>query len=119
MILTFPDHRLGWLPEAMALGNHSRSRLDMCRHSGCSSAFHGQYICSRFIQASRRLAICLDHSQQVRQPMDQLQVTLLTCARNVWGYGFSKFITPWAEKSGVSYQYARELDSPLLDESLY
>jgi len=52
------------------------------------------------IQVAALPAIASTYAVDSYKPVAGSLFVSITVNKNVWGYGFSKFITPWAEKSG-------------------
>jgi hypothetical protein len=57
------------------------------------------YTCTG-IQVAALPAISSTYAIDSYKPVAGSIFVAITVNKNVWGYGFSKFITPWIEKSG-------------------
>jgi hypothetical protein len=57
------------------------------------------YTCSG-IQVAALPAIASTYAVDSYKPVVGSVFVAITVNKNVWGYGFSKFITPWTEASG-------------------
>lgn len=57
------------------------------------------YTCAG-IQVAALPSICSTYSIDSYKPVSGSVFVAITVNKNVWGYGFSKFITPWTIKSG-------------------
>lgn len=57
------------------------------------------YTCAG-IQVAALPAIASTYAIDSYKPVSGSIFVAITVNKNVWGYGFSKFITPWSEESG-------------------